>query len=144
MKKYAFRIKGQDYVVEIQQVERNHIELEVNGTHYSVEVLHDLPPAAKTPVLIRTAAPVPNPRESTIPKHSATAQVLRSPLPGMVTQVLVSPGESVEKGAVLLRIEAMKMENEVVAERPCRITSLHVQAGTSVLQHDVLLALEWL
>lgn len=144
MKKYAFRIKGHDYAVEIQQVDRNHIEMEVNGTHYSVEVLHELPQASKTPVLVRTAVPVAGPSEKEISRQSTTGQVVRSPLPGMVTQVMVNPGDQVEKGAVLLRIEAMKMENEVRAERSCRITVVHVSPGSSVLQHDILLDVDYL
>ncbi|MBP8239142.1 MAG: biotin/lipoyl-binding protein [Saprospiraceae bacterium] len=143
MKKYKFRIKGHDYEVEILSAENNHVELEVNGTPYTVEMLRDTPQPSKTPVLVRSAVPPPKPEESAIGRSSGgSATPLKSPLPGTITAVLVSPGNFVKKGDTLLKIEAMKMENNIHAEKPGKVTAVRVKPGDAVLQNDVLIEIE--
>lgn len=143
MKKYKFRIKGHDYEVEILSAENNHVELEVNGTHYAVEMLRETPQASKTPVLVRSAVPPPKPEERTISRSTSTDIVpVKSPLPGTVTAVLVAPGAVVNKGDTLLKIEAMKMENNIHAEKPGKVVSVRVKPGDAVLQNDVLIEME--
>ena len=63
--------------------------------------------------------------------HSGPLTV-KSPMPGLVKEVLVAPGDEVEKGARLLVLEAMKMENEITAARSGRIVEVNVTAGTIV------------
>jgi len=143
MKKYKFRIKGHDYEVEIISVENNHAELEVNGTHYSVEVDRELPQKPKTPVLVRSAVPPPKPEEAAIArKESAGGTPIKAPLPGTIISVLVKPGDIVKKGDILLRIEAMKMENDINAEKACKVLAVKVKPGDAVLQNDVLIEVE--
>jgi len=138
MKKYKFRIKGQEYEVEILSTELNHFELEVNGTPYSVEVLRDIPQVPKTPVLVRSAVAPPKPEEMQMPKSDSGIWPVKSPLPGTITAVLVKPGDVVEKGAALLKIEAMKMENTIFAEKSGCIVTVLAKVGEAVLQNDVL------
>ncbi len=143
MKKYKFRIKGHDYEVEILSAENNHVELEVNGTPYTVEMLRDTPQPSKTPVLVRSAVPPPKPEESAIGRSSdGKATPIKSPLPGTITAVLVSLGNIVNKGDTLLKIEAMKMENSIHAEKPGKVTAVRVKPGDAVLQNDVLIEIE--
>ena len=143
MKKYKFRIKGHDYEVEILSAENNHVELEVNGTPYTVEMLRDTPQPSKTPVLVRSAVPPPKPEESAIGRSSdGKATPFKSPLPGTITAVLVSAGGFVKKGDTLLKIEAMKMENSIHAEKPGKVTAVRVKPGDAVLQNDVLIEIE--
>lgn len=140
MKKYKFRIKGHDYEVEILSAENNHVELEVNGTHYAVEMLRDTPLPSKTPVLVRSAVPPPKPEESVISRSSGgSATPVKSPLPGAITAVMVAPGSIVKKGDTLVKIEAMKMENNIHAEKPGKVVSVLVKPGDAVLQNDVLI-----
>lgn len=143
MKKYKFRIKGHDYEVEILSAENNHVELEVNGTHYAVEMLRDAPQASKTPVLVRSAVPPPKPEESAISRSAATGTIpVKSPLPGTITAVLVNSGSVIKKGDMLVKIEAMKMENNIHAEKPGKVVSVRVKPGDAVLQNDVLIEIE--
>jgi pyruvate carboxylase len=65
-----------------------------------------------------------------------------SPMPGMVTQVAVEPGEEVAAGQKLLTLEAMKMETTLYAERPGRIAEVLAQVGTRVEAGDLLIRLE--
>lgn len=142
MKKFKFRIKGHDYEVEIISVEHNRAELEVNGTHYSVEVNRELPQQTKTPVLVRSAVPPPKPEETVIARKDSKGTAIKAPLPGTVLSVLVNPGDTVKKGATLLKIEAMKMENNIHAEKACKVLAVKVKPGDSVLQNDVLIEVE--
>lgn len=142
MKKYKFRIKGHDYEVDILQIENNHVELEVNGTHYSVELLREAPQPSKTPVLVRSELPKPKPEESGIARKDSKGSPVKAPLPGTILAVLIHPGDMVKKGQVVLRIEAMKMENDIHADKPGRVSAVHVKAGDAVLQNDVLIEVE--
>jgi pyruvate carboxylase subunit B len=67
---------------------------------------------------------------------------VRAPMPGLVTRVLVSPGDAVKAGASLVVMEAMKMENELRAKADARVRSVLVQPGTAVEKGTVLVELE--
>jgi len=59
-------------------------------------------------------------------------QLQRSPMPGVVVEVRVEPGQHVDAGAVLLVLEAMKMQNEIRAERPGQVAEVHVAVGEAI------------
>ncbi len=69
--------------------------------------------------------------------HSGDGRV-KAPIPGLITRVLVSPGQQVEAGQPLLVLEAMKMENEIRAPRAGTVSALHISTGQSVARHEVL------
>ena len=61
-------------------------------------------------------------------------------MPGTIVKINVSVGDAVKKGSVLLVLEAMKMENEIMAPCDGKVVSVSVQSGTSVNSGDVLIA----
>ena len=61
-----------------------------------------------------------------------TSKFLLSPMPGLLTQVAVTPGQEVKAGEVLAKIEAMKMENVLKAERDCVVDAILAKAGESL------------
>jgi biotin carboxyl carrier protein len=66
-------------------------------------------------------------------RHSALGpSVISSPMPGKVVKVLVEPGQRVEKEDALVVVEAMKMENEILAERSGTVEKVLVSAGDAV------------
>lgn len=67
---------------------------------------------------------------------------VRAIMPGRVVKVLVAEGDEVRKGQGLLILEAMKMENEIVAPRDGRVASLPVEAGKAVENGDDLVVIE--
>lgn len=69
-------------------------------------------------------------------------RVVRSVMPGIVREVLVAEGAEVAEKAPLLVLEAMKMQNEVRADRAGRVAKLHVSPGTTVAKGDPLVTLE--
>ncbi len=142
MKNYKFTIRGIDYEVDIHSFEDNVAEIEVNGTTYSVEV-HKEVKSTKTPKLVRSNVPQPTRSESKIKKNiSSSATAVKAPLPGSIFKLFVKEGDEVKVGDNLLIMEAMKMENNVLAEKAGKVTSVKVAVGDAVLQNDVLLEIQ--
>jgi len=73
--------------------------------------------------------------------HHGTAQIV-APMPGKVVRVQVEAGATVEKGAGVIVVEAMKMQNEMKAPRAGVVVTLNVQPGDTVNAGDVLAVLE--
>jgi biotin carboxyl carrier protein len=75
-----------------------------------------------------------------IPVHGGELQI-KSPMPGLVITVPVEDGQEIEKGANLIILESMKMQNEIKAPRDGKVTRVSVAAGDSVDQNQLLLTL---
>lgn len=67
---------------------------------------------------------------------------VKAPIPGLITRILVNPGETVELGQPLMVLEAMKMENEIRAPRAGRVAQINVTPGQSVMLGVVLAEVE--
>ena len=67
---------------------------------------------------------------------------LRAPMPGLVMRVEVSPGDVVERGDGIIIVEAMKMENELRAERTARVVAVKVHEGATVEKDQILVVFE--
>ena len=93
----------------------------------------------------RLRVKVLTPRQMQLSAHMAVklpqdrSKQLLCPMPGLVTSVLVSPGDSVEEGQALCVVEAMKMENTLRAERSGRVAEIHAVAGQSMAVDDVIM-----
>lgn len=139
MRSFSFTIRGHKYDVELKSLEESEAEIEVNGTLYQVEI-HKQLQKQKTPTLVRSAVPPPSRGDRKIKKNiSQTGLMVKSPLPGNIIQLFVKEGDQVSKGQKLLLYEAMKMENEILAEKEGTIKTIKVQPGDSVLEGDVLM-----
>ena len=68
--------------------------------------------------------------------------MVKAPLPGSVLRINVKEGDEVNRGDILLVMEAMKMENNIYSELKGRIKSIKVQPGQTVLQGDILMEIE--
>lgn len=139
MKNYKFTIDGNTFEVDIVQVEGNMAKIEVNGTLYNVEIHRQVQPA-KTPILVRPA--VAEPQKKIEKRVGGAKTAVKAPLPGIILKVLVKAGDEVKKGQKLYIMEAMKMENEIMAERDGVIVSVKVKEGQSVLQEEVVLEMD--
>ena len=94
-----------------------------------------------TPVAAPAAAPRPAPvAHSTAPATGPS--LMKSPLPGKVLGVHAAPGKSFKRGDTLLIIEAMKMENEILAPRDCVVAEVFVAANQSIKTGEPLLRLD--
>ena len=116
----------------------------VNGNVYDVTVEEG--GQGNAPAAPRAAAPVAAPKAApkAAPAAPAGAQggvKVNSPMPGKILGVKANPGQAVKKGEVILILEAMKMENEVVAPSDGTVASINVSVGDMVESGDVLATL---
>lgn len=124
MRKFNITVNGKTYEVDVE---------EVGGASYSpapVKAAETTAPAASAPAA-QKAAPISAPAGATISK---------APMPGTILEVKVKQGDSVKTGDVLCILEAMKMENEIVAEKDGTVSAVSVSKGASVNTGDILVA----
>jgi biotin carboxyl carrier protein len=143
MKSFKFNIRGNDYEVEITKLDGSFAEVEVNGTTYQVE-LQKKKTESKTPILVRSAVVKPEGSHEIARNETARNPLhqVKSPLPGVIIQLFVKEGDKLKRGDKILVYEAMKMENNLIAEKDGTVKSLKVKLGDNVLQGDVLLEME--
>lgn len=107
----------------------------VNGTAYEVMV-EEVTGAAATaaPVAAPAATPAPAAPVAAAPAAGATssAEAVNAPMPGTILSVNVTEGQTVKSGDVLMVLEAMKMENEIMAPKDGVVGSLSATAGAAV------------
>lgn len=148
MKIFKYKINGSPYRVVIQNSDEESVQLEVNGTPYTVE----LEQKKKKPISsIQRQAPSAQQKEAaaaapqpvvTRPAAAAGSSVINSPLPGVILDLRVSVGDTVKKGDTLLILEAMKMENNIQATTDGKIARVSIQKGDSVLEGAELVVIE--
>ncbi|WP_207799601.1 acetyl-CoA carboxylase biotin carboxyl carrier protein [Candidatus Cryosericum hinesii] len=98
-------------------------------------------PVAQRPVIAPPSPPaVPRPAPSA--RAGDTSNLMKSPLPGKILKVFAAPGKAFKRGDTLLIIEAMKMENEILAPRDCVVGEVHVEVNQSVKTGEPLLRME--
>ena len=119
----------------------------VNGTSYDVsveELAGGVAPVAAPVAAAPVAAPAPAASPAPAPAaKSAGAGAIKvaSPMPGKILDVKANVGDAVKKGQVILILEAMKMENEVVAPEDGTVASIDVASGATVEAGDTLATL---
>lgn len=137
MKTYKFKINGNQYDVQINSVEGNLADVTVNGTAYKVEMENAPAPAAPQAVQSApSAAPAAAPAAPAAPAPAPAGggKAITSPLPGVIIEVAVKEGQTVKSGQKVAVIEAMKMENEILATADGTVTAVLVNKGDSVLE----------
>ena len=128
MKAYKFKINGNAYDVTVKGIEGRIASVSVNGKDYEVEF--EDAPAAESSVVAPVQAVASAPRH----EEEFVGKVVRSPLPGVLIELNVREGQNVRRGQKLAVLEAMKMENEILAEADGVVKEVFVQKGDSVLE----------
>ncbi len=144
MKEYKFKINGKDYAVKIGEASGRSLTVNVNGADYEVELENELAAAGDTSAgaFTRTGlrsnaeAEVSPAAAPTAPKAApaGAGKTIKSPLPGIIISINVKEGQAVTRGQKVAVIEAMKMENDILAECDGTITAIHAAKGDSVLE----------
>ena len=145
MKKYKFIINGNQYNAEVVSIEDNIAEIDINGVKYSVQVERDIQPI-KTPKLVRSVSVPSTDSHPSIAKTSSPSApkgtgTIKSPLPGVILDLLVKKGDTVKVGQRLLVLEAMKMENNIEADKAGIVVSIAKNKGDSVMEGDILIVI---
>lgn len=144
MKDYTFKVNGNAYKVSVEEAENNMLNVNVNGVNYSVEAENLVPQTPVSRPAPRPASrPAPAPQAASAPTAATAAggatQSIKTPLPGVILDVFVKEGDTVKIGQKILLLEAMKMENNIEADKDGVIKSIQVKKGDSVQEGDVLM-----
>ena len=134
MKSFKYTINGNVYKVHINSVVDDIAEVEVNGTPYNVKMEK---PAKKQMVTLKRPAQATTASGEPVvtrPAASTTQGAVKTPLPGVILQIKCNVGDTVKRGQTLLILEAMKMENNINADRDGKIIEIKVHKGDSVLE----------
>lgn len=144
MKQYKYKINGNLYNVTVNDIEDNIAQVEVNGTPYKVEL--DKPiKAAPKPITRPAAAPKTESGAPVVARPAAASgskSAVKSPLPGVILDIKVKEGDAVKKGQTIIILEAMKMENNINANKDGKVTAIKVNKGDSVLEGTDLVVIE--
>lgn len=130
LRKFKIKIDGQEYLVEMEEI----------GA-----VAPAMPQAPVAPQVAATSAPV---QEAPVEVPASAASVpagegaMPSPMPGVILRVLVNVGDQVKQNQPLMILEAMKMENEVVASCDGVVAGIHVTEGKTVNAGDALITIQ--
>ena len=160
--KYITTVNGKEYTIEIDQED----EILVNGEEYAID-FQQLPEGGTLSLLInnRSLEAIVDESEETYEVlihgelytvrvqdersyrlaqarsslvEDVGAMAVKSPMPGLILDVLVAEGDRVQKGDKIVILESMKMENELRAGRDGQVTRVFVQAGDSVDKNQEL------
>jgi biotin carboxyl carrier protein len=144
MNRYTIEIDGIEYSVEILEDTGSEARVVVNDRELRVSVT-----AEAGPVAAQAPLPAPSPPQQPwtpairppVAPGGASGE-LRAPIPARVTDVLVSTGDRVEEGQLLLKIEAMKMENQVLSPIAGIVEKVCVSNGQEVAQDELLVKVD--
>lgn len=143
MKEYKYTINGNKYEVAINSINDNIANVVVNGEEYEVQMEKE-PEPVKKKVVVR---PVAQPEAETASAPTSTNKVdlnnaVKSPLPGVITEIMVKVGDEVKAGDTVVVLEAMKMANNLDAEKSGKVTAVLVKEGESVMEDTPLVVIE--
>lgn len=144
MKQYKYKINGSLYNVVVNHTSDEIAEVEVNGTPFTVEIGKKSKKQVSTPFKKPAQSGAAQPQVSTpVSKQptSTSTSSLKSPLPGIILDITCKEGDVVKKGQKLLILEAMKMENNIIADKDGTIQGINVRKGDSVLEGAELLTI---
>ena len=113
-------------------------KVNVNGTEYAISIEHMSEEESKAAQTAPAAAPAEAPAEAPAAAPAGEGEEIKAPMQGTILSVKVKNGDKVSKGQVLFILEAMKMENEIMAGADGVVTSVCVAEGTSVSNGTLL------
>ncbi len=123
--KYVVTLNGKDYEVEVDELSEAIV----------TNVAPTAAPAPAAPVAAQPSAPATAPAPAPV---SGSGTAVKAPMPGTILKVNVTAGQSVKAGDIMFILEAMKMENEIVAPTDGTVSQVVAAKGSSVATDDVL------
>ncbi len=142
MPKYKVKANDKAYEVVVTDTMGGGASVEVEGKTFEVEPTGV--PVATAPIVASTApmaAPPPAAPRPAAPVAGGSGAIV-APIPGVVTKVLVKTGDSVEAGQIVLRLEAMKMENDISSPVSGTVKEVAVSDGSEVSDGQLLVVVE--
>ena len=122
--KYKITLNGRTYEVEVEAGKAMLLD--------EYEAIAPAAPAAAPVAAPAAAAPAAAPAAPAAPAVTGAGDAVNAPMPGTILKVNVQNGQAVKEGDVLVVLEAMKMENEILAPKNGTITQVLVSKGSTV------------
>ena len=119
--KYKVTLNGRTYEVEVEA-----------GKAMLLDEYEAIVPTAAPAAPAAAPAPVAAPAAAPTPAAPVAGDAVTAPMPGNILKVNVTPGQAVKEGDVLVVLEAMKMENEILAPKACTVKQVLVSKGSTV------------
>ena len=123
MKKYKVNVNGTDYEIVLEVINETECHTPVTLTPNSI------------------SSPTPTSTPTSTPTATSRSYPIKSPMPGNILSLHITPGKPVKKGEVLMILEAMKMENEIFASASGTVASVNTSAGNMVEANDVIISI---
>ena len=142
--RYVVTINNKSYEVEVEQGQANILRIEDAVAQVAVQAAASVQPVpAQQPVAapVQLPAPVAPAPVSTATAAAVGGEQIKSPMPGTLLDVKVTSGQAVKKGDILFILEAMKMENEIMAPVD-GVVQVVATKGASVSTGDVLASIQ--
>ena len=133
MRKFVINVNGNSYEVDVEEVKGG------------VQIQRQSAPVARPTAPASTVAATTTPTPAIVNKEVvvfAGQEIIESPMPGNIWKIEVTEGQMVKAGDTLLILEAMKMENEILAPRDGKVVSIATTTGASVNTGDKLVIIE--
>lgn len=141
MRKFMVTVNGKSYEVEVEEVKgASSAGVPLNQEPAKVKSIHDTVKSVQ-PVKVEQQPKKTEQGISSPGKSEGSGMPVTAPMPGTVLDVKVKPDDQVARGQVLIVLEAMKMENEIVAPKDGRVGALKAVKGSPVKAGDVLLTI---
>ncbi len=143
MKEYKYIIDGKEYKVAINDVVDNIANVTVNGDSFQVEMEKEAEPEKKKVILGKAENKAEESETTTTSAANVnTDNAVKAPLPGVIRDIPVAIGDTVAVGDTVVVLEAMKMANNLEAEKAGKVTAILVKVGENVLEDTALVVIE--
>lgn len=128
MENLIVNIDGKEYIVKVEELDDKKLRVHFSGEVFTVETKEDIPEEV----------------EGYIEKKGGEIgkNIIRAPLPGTIFSVLVKKGQKVKKDQTLLKLIAMKIENDITATKDGSVKDIRVKKNDGVNKGDILVILE--
>ncbi|WP_295163178.1 biotin/lipoyl-containing protein [uncultured Brachyspira sp.] len=127
-KQYKITVNGKTYDVSVEEIKQEKANI-------SAPVIQTVQTSLPSPKLEEKPAAVSMPIDE-------NAVSLKAPMPGTIVSFSVAVGDKVQEGQVLVILEAMKMENEIIAPASGEVKSIYVEKGSSVVEGQIILQIK--
>ena len=128
MKKFNVTVNGKTYAVEVEEVG-------AGQGGFTYQPVQAAPEAPKAPV--QQAPKKEEPKAAPV----GGGEVMSAPMPGTILDIMVTEGQTVKKGEIILILEAMKMENEIAASADGVVSKIYTSKSSTVNAGDPLLTI---
>ncbi|MCQ4925240.1 DUF2118 domain-containing protein [Tissierella carlieri] len=135
MRKFIISVNGNSYEVEVEEIAGG------ESKRPAAPSVSPTPVAAPAPKAAPAPAPAPKEEKKEV-VVSDGQEIVEAPMPGNIWKIEVKEGDKVKAGDILLILEAMKMENEILAPRDGIVASINTTQGATVNTGDRLVVLD--